>query len=203
MQRLLKPLLFVLLAMPAAALVYGLFSATLGPNPVETITHSTGEWALRMLLVTLAVTPIRKLTGASWVMRVRRMLGLYAFFYACLHVLTYLVLDAEFSLAYVVEDVVKRAYITVGFAAFLVLIPLAATSNHAMMRRLGGRRWQALHRAAYVATFAALLHFLWLVKADVREPLIHIAVFVLLMLMRVPAISARLPRLRSVRTRNA
>lgn len=200
---LLKPGLFCLCALPAVSLVVGLFTSNLGPNPVETITHETGEWALRLLLVTLAVTPLRKLTGRAGVMRFRRMLGLYAFFYASAHLLTYLVLDAEFDPGYILEDIVERTYITIGFAAFLVLVPLAVTSNNALLRRLGARRWQRLHRLAYVATFGALLHFLWLVKADLREPLVYMAIFGILMLLRVPAIAARLPRRGLPRARSA
>jgi len=189
----LKPIAFILLALPAASLVYGLFASSLGANPVETITHVTGEWGLRLLLLTLSCTPVRKLTGFTTIMRLRRMFGLYAFFYASLHLLTYAVLDAGLDIDYIIEDVVKRLYITVGFAAFLTLIPLAATSTNAMIRRLGARNWQRLHQLVYVATFCVLLHFLWLVKADTREPLIHMVVFALLMLLRVPRLRRRLP----------
>jgi sulfoxide reductase heme-binding subunit YedZ len=190
----LKPVLFTLLALPLLALIGGLFTDGLGANPVETITHVSGEWALRLLLLALACTPIRKLTGITWVMSVRRMLGLYAFFYACVHLLTYSALDAGFDLDYIIEDVLKRQYITIGFAAFLTLLPLAATSTNAMIKRLGARRWRALHRLAYVATAAALLHFLWLVKADLREPLVHIGIFAVLMGLRIPAVGRLLRR---------
>jgi sulfoxide reductase heme-binding subunit YedZ len=163
---------------------------------VETITHSTGDWALRLLLATLAVTPLRKITGDASLMRLRRMLGLYAFFYVCLHLLTYVWLDAFFSLAYIWDDIAKRLYITAGFTGFCLLLPLAMTSTNAMIRRLGARRWQRLHRLAYAAALAGVLHFLWLVKADVREPLVYMAVFALLMLARVPPVSRRLSRRR-------
>ena len=192
----LKPVVFIVLALPAARLVLGLFAGGLGANPVETITHVTGDWGLRLLLLTLACTPVRKLTGYREIMKLRRMFGLYAFFYACVHLLTYAILDAGLDLAYIIEDVVKRLYITVGFAAFLTLIPLAATSTNGMIRRLGARRWQRLHQLVYVATFGVLLHFLWLVKADVREPVIHMAVFALLMLMRMPVLSRHLSLVR-------
>lgn len=192
-----KPVVFVLCAAPALALVWGGFIGNdLGPNPVETITHSTGEWALRLLLATLAVTPLRKISGNGAVMRLRRMLGLYTFFYVCLHLLTYVWLDAFFSLAYIWDDIAKRLYITAGFTGFCLLLPLALTSTNAMIRRLGARRWQRLHRLVYAAALAATLHFLWLVKADIREPLVYLAVFAILMLARAPPISRRLSRLR-------
>lgn len=205
MNRWLKPVIFVALALPAISLVVGLFTNNLGANPVETITHVTGEWGLRLLLLTLACTPIRKLTGYTRVMRLRRMFGLYAFFYACIHFLTYAALDASFDVDYIIEDVVKRLYITVGFAALLTLIPLAMTSTNGMIKRLGARRWQRLHQLVYVATGLVLLHFLWLVKTDLREPLIHIAVFVVLMLLRIPPLSRRLslPRMRSLRAQSS
>ncbi len=196
----LKPLVFAACAVPALWLAYDAFTGGLGANPVESITHRTGDWALRLLLVTLAVTPLRKLTGLNAVMRVRRMLGLYAFFYVCLHLLTYVVLDAFFSLAYIWDDVAKRLYITAGFTAFCLLLPLAVTSTNAMIRRLGARRWQRLHRLVYLAALAAILHFIWLVKADLREPLLYLAVFALLMLARVPTVSRRLGRLGRLRT---
>ena len=190
-----KPLVFTLCALPALSLLYrGFVSGDLGANPVETITHFTGEWGLRLLLATLALTPLRKLTGIASVMRMRRMLGLFAFFYVCLHLLTYVWLDAFFSLAYIWDDIAKRLYITAGFTGFCLLLPLALTSTNAMIRRLGARRWQRLHRMVYLAALAGVLHFLWLVKADTREPLIYLAVFVLLMLARVPAISRRISR---------
>lgn len=191
-----KPLAFTLCAVPFALLTYRAFTGALGANPVEAITRDTGEWALRMLLVTLAVSPLRKLTGANALVRVRRMLGLYAYFYACLHLLTYVWLDAFFSLAYIWDDIAKRLYITVGFTAFCLLTPMALTSTNAMIRRLGARRWQRLHRLGYAAAFAAILHFLWLVKADLREPLLYLAIFAVLMLARIPPVSRRLARLR-------
>ena len=192
-----KPTLFILCALPALSLLWrGLVSGELGPNPVETITHSTGDWALRLLLVTLMVTPLRRLTGMATVMRFRRMLGLFAFFYVCAHLLTYVWLDAFFSLAYIWDDIAKRLYITAGFTGFCLMLPLAVTSTNAMIRRLGARRWQRLHRLVYAAALAGVLHFLWLVKADVREPLIYIAVLATLMLARLPPVSRRLSRLR-------
>jgi len=154
---------------PAALLVRGIFTDDLGANPVEYITHQTGWFALFFLFVSLAVTPLRRATRWHEIIRYRRMLGLFAFFYATLHFLTWFVFDHAFDVASMLEDVFKRPYITVGMAAFLMLLPLAITSNQVMIRRLG-RKWQALHRLAYAAAFAGVVHFWWLVKADIREP---------------------------------
>ena len=176
-----KLLVFVLSLLPAAGLAAGLFTGGLGANPVEAITHSTGEWALRFLLLTLAVTPLRKLTGYGSLIRLRRMLGLFAFFYAALHLSTYVALDQFFDAAAIVKDVVKRPYITAGFLGFLLMAPLAATSTAGMIRRLGGRRWQQLHRLVYPCAIAAVVHFLWLVKADLTEPLLYAGVLTALL----------------------
>lgn len=194
--RVLKPALFALCLLPFADLVWGAFTGGLGANPVETITHTTGDWALRMLLITLAVTPVRKLTGLHLLMRVRRMLGLFCFFYALLHFSTYAILDASLDPRYIAEDVLERPYITVGFTAFCLLIPLAVTSTNAMVRRLGGNNWRRLHRFVYVIGGLSVLHFLWLVKADLREPLVYAAVYAVLMLLRLPPVARRLPALR-------
>jgi methionine sulfoxide reductase heme-binding subunit len=167
--RLLKVVLFVSALAPAALLVAGLFTDDLGANPIEYITHQTGWFALAFLLASLTVTPVRRFTKWHEAIRVRRMLGLFAFFYATLHLLTWFVFDHTLDVIGMVEDVIKRPYITVGMAAFLMMLPLAATSNAAMIRRLG-RRWQALHRLAYAAAIAGVVHFWWLVKADIREP---------------------------------
>lgn len=168
-----KAVLFVLCLVPAAALTWRFFDEALGANPIEAITHATGEWTLRFLLITLAVTPLRRLTGWHWLIRLRRMLGLYAFFYALLHFLTYVVLDQFFDGWAIVLDVLKRPYITVGFAAFVLLIPLAVTSTNRMIKRLGGRRWQALHRSVYAIAILGVVHYWWLVKADIAGPLIY------------------------------
>jgi sulfoxide reductase heme-binding subunit YedZ len=157
----------------------------LGANPIEFITRSTGTWTLVGLLVTLAVTPLRRLTGRADFVRYRRMLGLFTFFYVCLHFTTYLWLDQFFDPAAIARDIVKRPFITVGFTAFVLLIPLAGTSTHAMMRRLG-RRWQQLHRLVYPIALLGVAHYLWLVKKDLTEPLIYGAVLVLLLAMRLP-----------------
>ncbi|MBC7781594.1 MAG: sulfoxide reductase heme-binding subunit YedZ [Proteobacteria bacterium] len=171
--------------LPLAQLAYGAFTGGLGANPIEAITRATGEWTLILLLVTLTVTPLRKLTGLNWLLRLRRMLGLSAFFYACLHFTTYVWLDQFFDLASIVKDIAKRPFVTAGFAAFLLLIPLALTSTDAMVRRLGGKSWLALHRLAYVATAIGVVHYWWLVKADIREPLFYAIVLGVLLAARL------------------
>jgi sulfoxide reductase heme-binding subunit YedZ len=143
----------------------------LGANPIEVITHSTGDWTLRFLLITLSVTPLRRLIEQAWLIRFRRMFGLFAFFYASLHFLTYLWLDKFFDMHDILADVVKRKFITVGFTGFVLLIPLAITSTAGWIRRLGGKRWQTLHRLIYVSAIAGVIHYLWLVKADRTRPL--------------------------------
>jgi sulfoxide reductase heme-binding subunit YedZ len=170
--------------MPLALLVHGVRSDSLGADPVAAITHGTGEWALRLLLLGLALTPLRRLLGQAWPLRFRRLVGLYAFFYACLHLATYLVLDLGAYWQQVFADIVKRPYITVGFAAWLLLVPLALTSTRWAMRRLG-RRWGLLHRAVYAAAALAVLHFLWLVKSDLREPGVYAAILALLLGLRL------------------
>ena len=167
-----KPLIFTLSLLPLLWLVWLGANRGLGANPVETITHHTGEWGLRFLLITLMITPARRLTGWNGLQRLRRMLGLFAFFYICLHFATFLIFDHFFNLQTILEDIIKRPYITVGFAAFVLLIPLAITSTNAMMKRLG-RHWQRLHRLVYIIGILGVLHFLWLVKADLLEPLIY------------------------------
>jgi sulfoxide reductase heme-binding subunit YedZ len=167
--RILKGALFACALVPAALLVAGLFTDDLGANPVEYITHETGWFALAFLMSSLAITPVRRLTQWHEAIRYRRMLGLFAFFYATLHVLTWFVFDHTLDPGSMVEDVIERPYITMGMTAFVIMIPLAVTSNAAMIRRLG-RKWQRLHRLAYVAAGAAVVHFWWLVKADIREP---------------------------------
>jgi sulfoxide reductase heme-binding subunit YedZ len=167
--RRLKPLVFAAALIPAAALVYDAFTGNLTANPVDYITDETGTWALAMLTISLAVTPIRRLTRWNDIIKLRRMLGLFAFFYAVLHVLTWIVLLSFFDVQTMIDDVVKRPFITVGMGTFLILLALALTSTTASIRRLG-RRWQQLHRLVYVAAIGAVVHFWWLVKADVTEP---------------------------------
>lgn len=182
-RRFVKPLVFLLCLAPAAWLVAGLVGvagASLGANPVETIQDTLGIWGLRLLLVTLAVTPLRDLSGWPRLLAFRRMLGLYAFFYIALHFLFYLFVDQAFDWRQLLADIAKRPYITVGFTAFLLLVPLALTSTRRAMRRLG-RRWQKLHRLVYVATVLGCVHYWWQVKADVREPLVYAAIAAVLL----------------------
>ena len=195
-----KPLGFLLCLVPLGFLISRGASGALGPNPVEAITHFTGDWTLRLLLVTLAVTPLRRLTGQAWLVRFRRMLGLFAFFYAVLHFTTYLWLDRFFDLGTIAEDVLKRPYITVGFAAFVLMVPLAITSTQDWIRRLG-RRWKRLHRAIYAIGVLGVLHYLWLVKADLLEPAIYAIILAVLLGLRVPWADLA-ARIRSVRRRS-
>jgi sulfoxide reductase heme-binding subunit YedZ len=171
-------------ALPLAALAGRAATSGLGANPVEEITHETGEWALRFLLMTLCVTPLRQVLSLAWIAPLRRTLGLTAFAYALLHLSTWVVLDQFFDVRAMLEDVAERRFISVGFAAFLCLVPLAATSTRAMVRRLG-RRWIQLHRLAYLAALLGVVHFLWLVKADLLEPAIYASLLGLLLLHRV------------------
>ena len=195
MNRNYKPLLFLICLIPLARLVYLGFTDGLGANPIEFITRSTGTWTLTGLMITLAVTPLRRLTGYNALIRYRRMLGLFTFFYASLHFTTYIWLDQFFSLPEILKDIYKRPFITVGFAAFVLLIPLAATSTNAMMRRLG-KRWQQLHRLVYLIGGLGVLHYVWLVKKDLTQPLIYAAVLLVLLSLRLPFIASRLnPRL--------
>jgi len=180
-----KAALFVLALAPLARLVVAAFTGGLGVNPIEFVTRSTGTWTLSLLLITLAVTPLRRMTGWNWLVRLRRMLGLFAFFYACLHFVTYLWLDQFFDLAAIVKDVVKRPFITVGFSAFLLLVPLAATSTHAMIRRLGGKTWQRLHYLVYAIAILGVVHYGWLVKKDVTQPMLFAAVLAVLLALRI------------------
>lgn len=185
-----KPLLWVAALVPLAWLGLDALRGGLGAEPIEEVTHRTGWWALTLLLATLAVTPLRRLSGRNELARLRRPLGLLAFLYATLHFLTYLV-DQAFDWRFLAEDVVEHPYVAVGFTAFLLLVPLAATSTKAMIRRLGGRRWQRLHRLVYLAAALAVVHFYWLVKQDVREPLVFAAVLALLLALRLPWLRAR------------
>ena len=180
-----KPLLFLLCLIPLGILVWDTLQNELGTDPVAQLEHRTGLWALRLLLTTLAITPLRRISGWNKAVRYRRMLGLFAFFYATVHLAIYLFIDLGGYWADIFEQIAKKPYITVGFAAWLLLIPLAVTSTQKMMRRLG-RRWQTLHKLVYATALLGVLHFLWLVKADKREPLLYFAVFGVLMLWRLP-----------------
>jgi sulfoxide reductase heme-binding subunit YedZ len=178
-----KPFVFALCLAPLALLVWDTLHDQLGTDPVAQLEHRTGIWALRLLLATLAITPLRRITHQAGLVRYRRMLGVFAFFYACVHMTTYLVVDLGGYWSQLLTEIAKRPYMTVGFSAWLLLVPLAVTSTRGMMRRLG-RRWGILHRLVYPAALLAVLHFLWLVKADHREPLLYLAVFTVLMLAR-------------------
>lgn len=170
----LKVLLFLICLYPFASMIWGFFTHQLGANPIEAVTRGSGLWGLRFLLITLCVTPLRWLTGVNQLIRFRRMLGLFAFFYATLHMLLYLGLDQFFNWSEIWKDIVKRPFITVGFINFVALLPLVVTSTNKMVKRLGGRRWKKLHKLSYFVAAAACLHFLMLVKADIREPVIYI-----------------------------
>ncbi|WP_255556296.1 sulfite oxidase heme-binding subunit YedZ [Methylococcus sp. Mc7] len=166
-----KAAVFLAALIPLARLGAGAALGTLGANPIEKIIRTTGYWTLSFLLITLAVTPLRILLRQPWLVRLRRMLGLFAFFYGTLHFTGYLVLDQFFDWPAILKDIAKRPFITVGFPSFVLLIPLAVTSTDAMMRRLGGKRWQRLHRLVYVSSVGGVIHYLWLVKKDISDPL--------------------------------
>lgn len=170
---------------PFGILIYHAFAGQLTANPIEYITHYTGDWTIYFLLITLSITPLRILSGINSFIRFRRMLGLFAFFYGCLHVSTYFVLDQFFDFAAILEDIVKRPYITVGFTAFVLLVPLAVTSTQKMVLRLGGNRWRQLHTLVYLITGLGILHYYWLVKADTRIPITLAVIFTVLMVLRL------------------
>jgi len=185
-----KRLLFLACSAPFCLLLYNGFTNNLTANPIKEITHFTGEWTLNLLLATLAVTPLRKITGNNSLIRYRRMLGLFTFFYACLHFSTYLVLDQFFDWNEIVLDVAKRPYITVGFTAFTLLIPLAVTSTNKMVQRLGNN-WRKLHRLIYLIGALAIVHYLWLVKADLLPPIIYGVILCVLLALRSSRIKPR------------
>ena len=192
----LKPLVFILCSIPAGQLAYQAWIGDLGVNPIEFITRFTGSWSLIILIASLAVTPLRRITGWNDLIKFRRMLGLFAFFYASLHFATYLGLDLFFDFRAIGKDIIKRPYITVGFIAFVVMVPLAITSTAGMIRRLG-KRWQQLHRLVYLAAIAGVIHFYWLVKADISRPAQYGAVLALLLGYRLftkwrPGLAAKL-----------
>jgi methionine sulfoxide reductase heme-binding subunit len=180
-----KAALFAICLVPFATLVWRALHSGLGANPVEFVQHATGDWTLRFLVFTLSITPLRKLLNLPDLIRFRRMLGLFAFFYVCLHFLTYIGPDQSFDLGGMWKDVQKRRFITVGFTAFVLLIPLALTSTAGWVRRLGGRRWQMLHRAIYVSAVCGVIHYYWLVKSDVRKPLFYAALVAILLAWRL------------------
>ena len=180
-----KILIWVACLTPLLRLGWKGLTGGLGANPIEFITLSTGTWTLVFLLATLAITPLRRLSGQSWLIRFRRLVGLFAFFYGVLHFITYVWLDKFFDVQDMIKDVAKRPFITAGFLAFLLLVPLAATSTAGAIRWMGGRRWQLLHRLIYVSGVSAVVHFWWKVKADVRKPAIYAAVLGILLGLRL------------------
>jgi methionine sulfoxide reductase heme-binding subunit len=184
-RRVLKPVLFLACLLPFAWLVLGAFTDGLGANPVETITNTTGIWTLRLIAISLAITPLRWLTKWNPLIQLRRMLGLFAFFYGTLHFMTYFVLDQSLMFDGLWEDIVKRPYITVGFTAFVLLIPLALTSTQGWIRRLGGRRWNLLHRLVYVSAVLGVLHYWWKVKLDVSDPFFYAVIVAVLLGVRL------------------
>jgi methionine sulfoxide reductase heme-binding subunit len=185
MIRWIKIPVFLACLVPLSLLAWKGFHGMLGANPIEVITHATGDWTMRFLLITLAITPLRKLLSIPSLIRFRRMFGLYAFFYGCLHFMTWLWLDKFFDWHEMVADVLKRKFITVGMFGFLLLIPLAVTSTAGWIRRLGGRNWQWLHRLIYISALAGVIHYIWLVKADLRKPLQYAAILGVVMIYRL------------------
>jgi methionine sulfoxide reductase heme-binding subunit len=195
MLRYFKPVIFLACLAPLASLAWRGFHAELGANPIEAITHSTGTCTLVFLLVTLSVTPLRKLTRQYWLINLRRMFGLFAFFYGCLHLTTYVWLDKFFDVHQMLADIAKRRFITAGLAGFVLMIPLALTSTKGWIRRLGGKRWQALHRLIYLSAAAGVIHYIWLVKADLQSPLRY--AFVLLVLLGYRIVASIVSRTRA------
>ena len=183
--RLIKLALFLAALIPLARLGWKALHDGLGANPIEVITHSTGDWTLILVLTTLSITPLRRLTRQYWLIGVRRMIGLFAFFYGTLHFLTYIWLDKFFDLHEMLKDIAKRPFITVGFSAFVLLIPLAVTSTTGWIRRLGGKNWQRLHRLIYLTATLGVVHYWWLVKADIRKPEEYALVLGILLLYRL------------------
>lgn len=180
-----KVVVFAACLIPFADLLWRGFHADLGADPLVTVEHTTGDWILRFLVITLAITPLRKILHLPQLIRFRRMLGLFAFFYACLHFSTWLGVDRSFDWSAILQDIAKRPYITVGFTGFVLLIPLAITSTAGWIRRLGGKRWQLLHRAIYLSAIAGVIHYYWLVKSDVHKPLEYAFLVGILLVWRV------------------
>jgi len=189
-----KAALFLLCLGPLAAIVLPFLTHAIIPDPLQFIQHGTGDWALRFLVITLTITPLRQILHLPELIRFRRMLGLYAFLYACLHFTTYLVFDKIFDLHEIWKDVYKRPFITMGFLAFTLLIPLAITSTAGWIRRLGGRRWRILHRAIYISAVCAVIHYYWLVKSAVIRPVTYAAIVGVLLLWRLGDWLAKRPR---------
>jgi len=188
-----KVMVFLLCLGPVAVLTWKGFHDLLGANPIDVITRTTGRWTLNFLLITLAITPLRRISGMPWMIRFRRMVGLYAFFYGSLHLMTYVWLDKFFDVHEMLHDIVKRRFITAGLTAWVLMLPLALTSTAGWIRRLGGKRWQKLHRLIYFSAAAGVIHFIWLVKADLRKPLTYGAIWAVLIAYRMTLwVTARL-----------
>ncbi len=194
-----KPVVFALCLVPAGRLVFDGLRSQLGANPIEMITHETGDWTMILIMATLAITPLRRITGVNELISFRRMIGLFAFFYGTLHFLTYIWLDKFFDMHEIVKDVYKRPFITAGFTAFVLMIPLALTSTKGWIRRLG-KRWTALHRLIYGTALAGVVHYIWLVKKDEAKPLMYAAIFGALMLWRLWAWWEKRQRVRGIVT---
>ena len=184
-ERVVKPALCMVCLIPLALMTWDAFNNHLGANPIEKIMRRTGDWTLRFLLITLTITPARQLLNLPWLIKLRRMLGLFAFFYALLHFTNYIWLDQYFDVDEIIKDVIKHKYITIGFACFLMLIPLAITSTNSMVKRLGGKRWQKLHKSVYAIAIGGVIHYLWLVKKDLSEPLLYAALLAILLGYRI------------------
>lgn len=195
--RTLKVLVFLLCLGPISLLLWKGFNGLLGANPVDVITRTTGRWTLTFLLITLSITPLRKLSRLPWLIRFRRMLGLFSFFYGSLHLMTYVWLDKFFDFPGMLHDISQRRFITAGLTAWALMLPLALTSTAGWIRRLGGKRWQSLHRLIYFSAAAGVIHFIWLVKADLRRPLTYGAILAGLIAFRVAAWSIARMRSRS------
>jgi sulfoxide reductase heme-binding subunit YedZ len=203
LQKLLKPIVFLAALVPFVALAAAALLDQLGANPIQEITHVTGDWTLRFVLITLAITPLRRLTGWNALIKYRRMLGLFAFFYSLMHFGTYIVLDQFFAWDLIGKDIVKRPFITVGFLGFTAMVPLALTSTTGWIRRLGGKRWQQLHRLIYVTAVAGVVHYLWLVKVVGSRQLAYAAVLTVLLGLRIWYAWQRRAPLRAVRAETA
>ena len=182
--KLLKPVIFICALIPLFSLVSGAINNTLGANPTETMTRTTGDWALYFLLMTLAITPLRQLTGQGWLIRIRRMLGLYVFFYACMHFLTYIWFDQFFNVSEIVADIIKRPFITIGFVCLMLLLPLAITSTNKMVQRLK-KNWKRLHQLIYVISPLAVLHYFMMTRADYLQPIIMLSILLVLLAYRL------------------
>lgn len=185
-ERLIKPLLFIAALLPLLWLGWRAINGGLGANPPETLIHETGIWALRLLCLVLLLNPLRRWTGWHALLKLRRMLGLWVFAYACLHVLAYLLLEHAFDGGAIIQDLIKRPYISIGMVSFLLLIPLALTSSNAMIQRLGGGNWRSLHQLIYIVAIGAVVHFWWQSRADFSEPLFYGVLIGILLLLRLP-----------------